>query len=286
MVLPCGLRYISGCMRGRDVGDSPGFLENMALWTEGRMEKTLYHVTGKEKLSGIMQNGIIPNKGQNSRICDESDDFIYLTDSESLPYWYILTGADTVLSVDKSITDELETAGRLHQVEYSRYDEYRTQHSIPAKYLKTVAPPSEVQLLKAMHILAWGYTYSISDMCYKLLRADIVEKDAERLKVLAACTESLVSISERIDFWTHTPYGYKSMITDYSNYGCAVTFADYYYPGRPETEIRDAGKRCFEHLPNLENNILKPAGLLLHRLITRVYAKCVLYPDEIGGFCI
>lgn len=250
------------------------------------MEKNLYHITRKEKLNDIMTNGIIPKNGLNSEMCGESDDFVYLTDEKSLPYWYILTGGDTVISVDKDIVMELETVGRLFPRDYSRYSEYRVLCTIPAKYLKITDGPSEVKLSKAMSTLAYGYTNSISDMCYELLRADIIRCDIEEMKFIASCAESLIAIAERIDFWTVNPFEYRSMIMDYSNYGCVVTFSDYYYPGRSEEEIKDAGKRCFEHLPNLKHKILRQAGTSLYQLITKTYAKCVLYPDEIGGFCI
>lgn len=250
------------------------------------MEKNLYHITHKEKLYDIMQNGIVPEKGLNSEICDEAGNFVYLTDEESLPYWYILTGGDVVISVDKDIITDLETAAGFFPRNYSGYSEYRVLCAVPAKYLEIADIPSKAKLLKAMRALAYGYTNAISDMCYKLLRADIIKHDIEEMKFIAFCAESLIAITERIDFWVINPFEYRSMIIDYSNHRCAVTFSDYYYPGRSEEEIKDAGKRCFEHLPNLKHKILRQAGISLYQLIIKTYAKCVLYPDEIGGFCI
>ena len=53
-------------------------------------KEVLYHITSRANLPGILANGLCPSIGNNSALCRENDQRIYLTDEKSLPYWVIL----------------------------------------------------------------------------------------------------------------------------------------------------------------------------------------------------
>lgn len=65
-------------------------------------DNILYHLTSVDNLPSILRNGIVPSIGDNSRDCNELRPLIYLCDYDSIPYWSILLGHKTVLTLNVS----------------------------------------------------------------------------------------------------------------------------------------------------------------------------------------
>ena len=76
-----------------------------SLIETSKKSNTLYRVTRHECVDDILKNGLIPTIGENSKSADEQDSLICLCNYESIPYWLIICGADTVLKVDVSNVD-------------------------------------------------------------------------------------------------------------------------------------------------------------------------------------
>lgn len=251
-----------------------------------------YHVTTKEKLPGIMTKGLIPQMGRNSEWAGEESPALFLTDRQSLPYWCILTNGDTVLKIDKNAIPK-----NAKTYNYTNYDEIIIHDAIDTGYIKTATFPTKEQLTIAMHYLAAGYIRVISSMCYSAIRTEweLLDKDitheerkslTEDAKTIAAEITGIIKIMENINFEILTPEEMADIVTKHSNNDCFITFADTYFDKSRKDEIPDAGKRCWQHLANIQINEMRTACLELHKFIKKVIPARIRRLPDIGGFCM
>ena len=100
-------------------------------------KEVLYHITSRANLPGILANGLCPSIGNNSALCRENDQRIYLTDEKSLPYWVILLNIkDPVLLKVSDISAE--------KFAYDIYKEFIYTGTITPKHI-SVADQSLLQ---------------------------------------------------------------------------------------------------------------------------------------------
>lgn len=236
-----------------------------------------YHVTKSKYLDSIRKDGLIAKRGDNAILCTERKPAIFLSDERSIPHWLILTESDTVLSVDLSEPPE-------ESFEYECYKEFITYKDIPKNTMKEHPLPKEPEMNKAMAELAENYFYTINNICYTMLRCEkLHDINPDDIQEMCQCVNGTIEIAKRINFKTVPQKEYVRMIKDYSNEECGISFADYYYVGADRNQIPDAGKRCFEHLPNMAEPFRETA-LKLHAFITKTFSKQVLHVQDIGGF--
>lgn len=60
----------------------------------------LYHLTDTNTAKRILQEGLKPLIGERSRIVEEEEARIYLSDKKSIPYWKILLEKNVLLRID------------------------------------------------------------------------------------------------------------------------------------------------------------------------------------------
>lgn len=112
-----------------------------ALGLEGDLPAKLYHITEKENINSIMQNGLIPKTGENNY--KNMENYVYLCDRKDLAPWLSI-----LKHMDHPVILEVDTAG-LNGVEPGRmfkdrdyipegYGEYRTTESVPISSIKTI----------------------------------------------------------------------------------------------------------------------------------------------------
>ena len=81
-----------------------------------------YHLTTKDKVKNILKKGLKPSIGEKSKIAGETEPAIYLSDKDSIAYWAIILGYDTILEVDCEVDRDFN---------YGLYKEYLSYNSIP-----------------------------------------------------------------------------------------------------------------------------------------------------------
>ena len=252
--------------------------------------KYYYHVTTRDKLPLIFKEGLKPMIGKNSSTVNEDDPAIYLCRRRDVPHWLILTQGDVVLKIDEQGLDM-----PLWSWSYDNYDEYRTETPIDPKWISKAGFPGKQARLSAMQDLARSHIYAISYMCFaalqtehRWLRENLSEEQEARTildaKIISDDIKTNVGIMSHIDFSTITRKEIAKIVREHSNEDCYVTFADSYYNKDFNPDIPDAGKRCWEHLANLEMDELKEAGKELRGFIRKVIPAYVRKLPNIGGF--
>lgn len=109
------------------------------LGREGDVPKTLYHIADRKNLDSILENGLVPDNGENKY--KDPENHVYLCDMDDLPVWLsVLKHVDdpVILEVDTEGLDGIETGRVFDDRGYTRglYTEYRTTDPIPASSLK------------------------------------------------------------------------------------------------------------------------------------------------------
>lgn len=254
------------------------------------MTEYYYHVTTKDNVPAIMKDGLIPGKGSNSANAGEQDHAIYLAPSDSVPHWFILTGSDTVLKIDRKGLQSSVTGSVTYGEHGRQYDEIRAAASIPPKWISISENPSKEELDDAMRSLAVNYLYMLSHMCYAALVMEWTllhgNTDEDMAENLADSIMSNLDILSRIDFSILSQEEMARHIQHYSNDECFVTFADSYFDRDRNPDIPDAGKRCWEHLANVQIEQLKDACLALNQFIEKEIPAYVRWLPGTGGFCM
>lgn len=108
------------------MGSSPERIKNT-------MTQSFYHITTENNARKILQQGLKPQIGPNSRAINETQPAIYFCKKEDIPYWQILLDSPIVLRIS-GLTDE-----NVSSYNYSYYNEYIYQHDIPAKAIRKVS---------------------------------------------------------------------------------------------------------------------------------------------------
>ena len=258
--------------------------------------KYYYHVTTQDRLPAILEKGLQPMIGENSVNAGENVPAIYLSPPKSVPHWFILTHADTVLRIDPKGLD-LPLKAWQYGDEPNYYHELRTSRPIAPEWISVYRKPDARHLANAMKSLADGYVYALSHLCYSALRlermlmddrlsgmdADVILDDAA---CIAGAITSNLKIMSGIDFSTLSQKEIAKSVRDYSNEACYVTFADSYYNKNINPDIPDAGKRCWQHLANVQVEVLKGPCRELNRFIRKTIPPYVRWLPGIGGFAM
>lgn len=148
-----------------------------------------YHVTDKKNVDSILKNGITPQIGENSKICEESTQAIYLCKRKDVPYWKTILGKSAVIQVSSLNEDDVE------KYEYSCYNEYVYEKQIFPEQCKQIYVPNKES---AMHDLCISYLYSISGITVTLARHySGADYDMDSLYVML---NSLVRTLNRLDY--------------------------------------------------------------------------------------
>lgn len=196
-------------------------------------EKYLYHITKKENLPGILQEGLKPQVGDKSKLVHEKTPFVYLCRRKDLPYWKIILGESVVLKIqlDKSNCQE-NILGN--------YNEYRYKNIIlPEEIVKVYTPkPSKFHMRK----LCFGYLWSLN---FLTLQTAIYYTYKNEKRSTTLCEEELhlfcdafIAVMDNLDYSVLA----KKEVRDFLKYlgeNGEYTFLD---------EYLGTGKRLYEQL--------------------------------------
>lgn len=258
--------------------------------------KYYYHVTTRDRLPAILERGLVPMIGENSTNAGEGLPAIYLSPPKSVPHWFILTRADVVLRIDPRGLD-LPLKTWQYGDEPDFYHELRTSKPVAPEWISVYKKPDAKHLAGAMRTLADGYVYALSHLCYSALRLERTLMNAclsdtdinmvlEDAAGVADTITSNLRIMSCIDFSTLSQKEIAKNVRDYSNEACYVTFADSYYDKRLNPDIPDAGKRCWQHLANVQVDVLREPCRELNRFIKKTIPPYVRWLPGIGGFAM
>ena len=229
---------------------------------------TFYHFTNKDKLDSILSNGLIPQKGNNSLSVGEPITAVWLTGRDSLPYWRIMLGRDSLLKV--SGLDVPDVLCR----PYSGYEEYFYEKVISPECLSVIElPPVD---LDVMHKLCIGYIFSINSCCstaascYKYGAGTQDRKEYSEL--LEMYIDNILSVVDKLD-WSVVDKKDIVKELEYEGANGGYTFCDWY---------KNTGKRLWEQLILYEEDHLSDKRRHIYDYIVKTFDGC-LY-TETGGW--
>lgn len=160
----------------------------------------LYHLTTKDNLLSIKTNGLKPTIGPNSKLCKEHEEFVYLCDRKSLPYWSKMLALDYAIAIS---IDDLDKS-KLEKFQYDGYNEYTYTDVIGSNLLKRAQIPK--LSIEQEKELCLGYIQTISAICrayarYYLNPYNESEKDLETAKDYAeAIARPSFAVLKRLNF--------------------------------------------------------------------------------------
>lgn len=105
-----------------------------------KIANKLYHVTTKESADHILNEGLFPQIGDNSRKAGEEDPVVFLCNRKDILYWMYILGCDTVLEIEMT---DLKTGIKEYR-DYgldNDYGEYLYRNCIPADHIRAMKIP-------------------------------------------------------------------------------------------------------------------------------------------------
>lgn len=229
-------------------------------------KEVLYHITSKANLSGILANGLCPNIGNNSALCRENDQQIYLTDEKSLPYWIILLNIkDPVLLKVSDISAE--------EFAYDIYKEFIYTGVIIPKHI-SLADQSLLQSVSVedMQALCTSYVYGLCYSCLVIVHGYTYNRVDE---ILFDEIETILAVIDRLDFTCYTQDKWKKIMRDYGDEG-EYTFCDHY-------AVTDSyGPKLFEQVVLFSEDEHLAVRKHLSDTIKRIFSDCKNW--ETGGW--
>lgn len=237
----------------------------------------LYHLTTEENINSILKNGLQPKIGNNSAACHEIEPAIYLSDKQSLPYWYILTGQQVLIEVN--ITD----TSALTQYDYHDYQEYMVKQPIESSHLKRIKLPKTMnaeKYMKCMRELCESYIWTFSALCAKTCRYydcrdEWEEKYAKEYKenIMYSIDGLLNTVTKRLDYSVLTQKEIKAILRECGDGNYA--FTDHYY---------NEHKRLYNKIKYFEKDDLHPYLMKLSNYIRDTFKDCLQI--DTGGWCL
>lgn len=209
-----------------------------------------------------MEQGLIPKKGHNYRLCgDDRKAAVWTCLKEDIPYWMILLDTDMVISINTDISP------RYHETYSEGVHEYGFIGKIPACSLALVENPSKKELTMANDRLAAEYMLQISEWVTRLLSAGC-PKDEDTVRILDESCKAFMKVLSRIDFIGADREGML--------HNLAWQMYDY-----GEETFRDAfsARRRFEYLTDIVGPLHKTAENF-EQCLRRYIPLEILYADE------
>ena len=216
----------------------------------------LFHVTKKENIESILQEGIVAQIGMNSQNVMETENMVYLCDETSVPYWSIILGADAVFKVSGIKSESCV------RYDYGPYIEYAYPYDIAPEHIEVFSdaiPGREA----AMKDLCLSYINTVSAIAVHTARfydnpdlwnGQTYKADISR-QILKSELYSTTAVLERLDFSVCPVEDMRSRIIDRGENGHYV-FTDYYkstdnrlwemFDLYPDDELKE-GRKAFKN---------------------------------------
>lgn len=179
----------------------------------------LYHLTDKEHLTEILENGLIPQIGDTSQSVGDNRNAIFLCDEKSIRYWKILLKKSVLLKISNVSPNECGLTL------YSDYNEYTYDKPIPPQSISLVSTNVSGSR-KHMHNLRLSYLISIS--CFTLDCARYYNDEGYKTKdELIQCAKNLLLVLKRLKYTSKDMSEYEDYLKKYGEEG-EYTFCDTY----------------------------------------------------------
>lgn len=182
-----------------------------------------YHLTTKESLPKIMEEGLKPMIGENSKAAGENTPLIFLCKKEDIGYWKTILGRDVVLKISGLDEDDLSVW------KYDNYNEYMYRWNIPIdKISRTTAHTSR----KQNSDLCVDCISSINRLCihFAYYYSQKSQHTEEHAKELADSVDFTMNILSRLDYSIADFKEIRNIINEEAANG-GFTFCDKYFGG-------------------------------------------------------
>lgn len=225
----------------------------------------LYHLTTESELENILENGLEPRIGKNSRAIKEQEPAIYLCEKKDIAYWSILLDKSIILQVkDVQIADSDIYA-------YTNYNEFICKNNIPPSKISRYS--GELNMDLAMKNLCLSHIASISRMT-----VNMANYYNNRLKiheiVLKRLLTNALNILNKLDYSILSKKEIAKTIKEYGESG-EYALTDMYL---------DSGKKLYEQLLLYKKDSLFDKREELYNYIVREFKGCLNL--NTGGFTL
>lgn len=230
------------------------------------INQPLYHITSQNRLQKILSNGLTPDIGNNSRVCYEKEKRVYLTDTDSIPYWCILLGVESpvLLEIRDVITEKFQ---------YGYYTEHITTEAISPE---NISLADQSLLLfdkhKYMKKLCETYIESLSHICLWLVRAYTYDAVDD---VYFDEISALLNAVARLDFSCASQQEWQHIVQEYGASG-EYTFCDHYCYKQTD------GPKLFEQITLFPEDKHLPLRQQVSNTIKSLFPGCENW--ETGGW--
>ena len=188
----------------------------------GRNNLLYYHLTDKENLKTIFQEGLKPLIGENSKLGGEKEPAIYLCRRKDLPYWKILLNKNIPICIN--LTKEQEK--NIELFNYSNYSEFLYKDIIHKEQIKL--SKCKIKTENAMKDLCISYIYSIGNICSDIIRYYYTNpKDINQCEFLKHALRCTLNCLSHLDYTSLSQLEIINTIKD-SGDG-AFAFTDKYF---------------------------------------------------------
>lgn len=241
-------------------------MEDMALFVgKGDQCPELYHLTIREDVQMILQNGLHPFLGEQAKLAHEEQPAIYLCEKKDLPYWAILLGKNVALKISGIERTEVVP------YQYFCYSEYVYFKDIIPEQISVVDFP--VITDSHMRDLCRGYIESISHVTKCMAQYYFYHnKDLFSSDDLAKLVDSILIVRNRLDYSICTEEELRGILVELGESGEYV-FTDTYL---------DTERRLWEQLLFYPEDELTNRRRELYNYIKETFRGC-LYTNT-GGW--
>ena len=193
------------------------------------MNKIFYHLTDKECLDPILEQGILPQIGKRSASVGEPEPKIYLSGTGDRAKWRVVLDTKVCLRVmlPEGFTEDHVRTGNT----YGPYREYVCDERIPPEWVHRVKNPQIT--IRDTRKMAESYLHDVSFLCVRAIRMCNRETacpgrtDGESWNLLASDIRNVVGICLRIDFRYMERYEMRRILTNLGKDG-EYTLCDTY----------------------------------------------------------
>lgn len=248
-----------------------------------------FHITDESNVDKILSQGLIPQIGSNSDILEESENYVYLCDIRSIPYWDILLGHKNPKILFVQAIEDKQI--NLREWQYQRYKEFTTNSRIVPSHINVIDDFNSLWSncfiinYKAtrddvMQTLCIDYLEDISFACLSLIHLEEIGGTASDVNSVIRRFRILLTVLNRLD-WNCLPQErYEKELLALGNSG-AYTFVDNFHDGDKIYKAVSSFK--YEKIEPEFVGALRKISQLIMNFVAETFHPCLQL--NTGGYC-